>query len=224
MSKAKLDSVKLQEAMLKALAPDAKAEALIEQHKAIGEQVKEYRKGAYATAMRLARAAESHAAFQMAYESVKKAIRLDGGMVVSSSVRSAFSVVSTSWNTLAEACGTTVAGTLRGKPVQYAIPASASEIPEALETFGALRQAAQLYKNASKTNGGLDSQLTAKMEALRQHLLDVDGPTAHAALGAALAHFLIGKAPKKTAPKRTNAKPTRAGQAEQARRAAVANA
>lgn len=224
MSKAKLDSVSLQKEMLKALRPDAKAEQLIEQHKALGEEVKAHRDGAYATAMRIARAAASHADFQQAYEAVKHTIRRDGGMVVSSSVRSAFSVVSTSWNTLAEAAGTTVAGTVRGKPVQFHIPASASEIPEALETFGALRQAAQIYKSAAKASGGLDHQLTSKMEALRQHLLDVDSKTAHAALDAALAHFLIGAKPRKAAPKRTAAKATRAGQAEQAQRAAVANA
>src|SRR5690606_12713143 len=124
----KLNTEQLLKAMLKASVANAKNTALMDQYKAIGEQVKEVREGAYATAMRIAKQAESHASFCQAYEGYKVAIRKDGH-TVDSSVRSAFSAVKTSWDALAGAKGTTVAGTIRGKAVHYAVPESANDIP-----------------------------------------------------------------------------------------------
>ena len=196
MSK-KLDTQALLKAMLNAAKADAAQEALIEQYKALGEQVKDVREGAYAKAMRIACQAESHVAFSQAYDGLKKAIRADGA-TVNSSVRSAFSAVKSSWDALAGVKGTTVAGTIRGKQVHYDIPESANDIPEALKSFSAMRQAADLARKA-RPEGGLDAGLTQKLEALRQHMLKAEGTTSHAALDAALAYFLVGEPPKKGA-------------------------
>lgn len=162
-----------------------------ERLKAVQEENKAHRQGAYTAAMEFAKQCGNLALFTEATTAASKALR--ASKTKADPQRSnAVSQIKRFWGTIVTACegGQPVTVTVREVSITFTDKA---DIIGRVDTLNQLREIHEQLVG----RGSMGTDITAKWSALEAKVREADPTTAMAALDAALAFFLAGKAPKK---------------------------
>lgn len=168
--------------------------------KAMKAEAKERSKGAYSIAWDIAKRAPDRVTLAECFDAAKKATKASRGHI-DRDFSNAVSQINRFWETIGRAVATAGPISMEVRSVHYTFDDPATVIDK-VESLNQLRECAAQTKGEPLA----DSVVVKKLSLLTSHLKKAAPEQGNAALDAALAFFLAGKAPK--APKGENSKVT----------------